>query len=208
MKKYITRRNKNKKQQTRDAPSYQLSRRLDVMKTAATSLNLLVPATIYGKNTSGQYSFSTGSDTRYFTFSQILASAAPFAQFVNVYSEYKITGASVAISPYSGIASSSVQACPMLYLSVDPQSSSGNPTNATITGNQTSHLFTTVQTNVRSVAFSFSGIGSNMNLWLDTSVTPQGAFFIGSIGGTYTTNPIVFDCSFSLKVVFRTTKSN
>ncbi len=184
-----------------------LARTVNVMKSG-TSLELSYSNVIYGRQTSGNWSFATGGDTRYLAFSTILANSAPFSNLVNIYSEFKIVGAALTVNPYTGVSSTS--GIPMLYVSCDPQGSASNPSNGTVITTQTAHVFSPLSLVPQDVRFVFPGIGSNMNIWQDTSATPSGAFYIGAnlsvalFGGG---NVTAFDCSFELRVQFRNMKT-
>ncbi len=188
----------------KNAPSLQLGRNVNLMRSAGTALNLIFPAVIFFRQASSNYSFATSSDLRFLSFASILTNSAPFSQFTNVYSEYKIVSSALVITPYTGVQTAG--SFNFLYVSCDPQGVATNPTNSTVIANQTSHLFTPVATGIRSVSFTFPGIGSSMNIWLDTSQTPTGCFYIGNNTMSNTNNTNMFDCSFSIRVLFRTTK--
>lgn len=203
----VNRKRKNNNNQ-KNAPKMMLSKNINLMKSAGTSVNLLYPISVWTYTVSSNFSFANGADTRVLAYSLILANSAPFNQFVNVYSEFRIVGASAIICPIANAGAAIAVNTPMLYVTTDPQGGTGNPTNGTVITNQTAHLFTAVQNMPRSVGFTFPGIGSNFGIWQDVTASPTGAFYIGCNTQVFGQNNKIFDGNLQLRVQFRTLKSN
>jgi len=204
------RRNRNRKpmnkNKSKNAPELQLSKQLS-LNTGGVKLNVIAPVTITAYSTSGNYSFSNGSDVRALAFSSILSGSGLFADFAAVYSQFKIISASIIVCPYlsNGVLTDLL---PMLYMSCDSTGIGSNPSNSDILSSQSAHLFSATAVSPRSVTFRFPGVSTGVNIWLETSASPAGAMYIASTNTVFSTSNKAFDCSASLVVAFRTLKAN
>ncbi len=204
-----SRRNNRKKinnNGNKTAPQMELSKTLTMNKTSGCVVNIVYPAKIWTYTVSSNFSFGNASDTRYLSFAQVISNTFPFVDFALVYSDYKILSASAIVTP------TTVQTVStgMLYMTCDSNGLASNPTNSTVIGTQSAHLFTAVATQPKSITYRFPGVGTTANIWLDTSVSPAGAFYIGSntTGVGYGSNAVIFDVSLSLQISFRNVKTS
>jgi hypothetical protein len=210
----VNRNNNNNKRGTKTmAPMLQLSNRMNIFnRLSGTTVNIILPATIYSDMTTGNVSFSAANvDTRFLSFGQIAASSFPFGNYSSVYSEYRIKSASVIVCPVNNNTQQLAITHSMLYLTCDPEIVSAvNPINSTILGTQSAHLFSIKQIMPKSVSFTFPGVGLNTHLWLPVNSLPTGSFYIGSNtnSNVFGSIAILYDVSISFQVDFREVKAH
>ncbi len=210
------RRNNNKNRiALRSAPVMQLSKQLNLYgpKSATAMVNITYPGLIYGYSVSGLYTFTNNADVRYLAFSTITA-AAEFTNFATSFANYRIRSCSVIINPlYRNVGTSTgTLQLPLLVLGCDPQESnlSTNPTNSAFILRDQNHLFSSQNNVVKSVTFTFPGVGTGTNIWRDTDTQPdRGVFYVGCnatnnwfSGG----NVPVFEYYMNLLIEFKGTK--
>lgn len=208
------RNNKNNRTKLRNAPMLQLSKNMNLYnKQASAFVNITYPGLIYGYSVSGLYTFTNNADVRYLSFSTITA-AAEFTNFATSFANYRIKSCSVIINPLATNVSTSTGTLdrPLLVFGADPQDTnvSTNPTNSSFICRDQNHLFNANANVVKSVTFSFPGIGTGTNIWKDTDQQPdRGVFYIGNnsttnwFGGG---NVVIFEYYINLLIEFRATK--
>lgn len=208
------RNNANNRQKLRNAPMLQLTKNINLYsKQASAVVNITYPGLIYGYQTSGLYTFTNNADVRYLSFGTITA-AAEFTNFATSFASYRIRGCSVIINPLAISVSTSTGSLnrPILVFGADPQDTniSTNPTNSAFIVRDQNHLFSPNSNVVKSVTFTFPGVGTGTNIWKDTDNQPdRGVFYIGCndttnwFGGG---NVPVFEYYINLLIEFRATK--
>lgn len=204
----------NKRVTLRNAPSMQLSKQINLYNQQATAfVNITYPGLIYGYSVSGLYTFTNNADVRYLAYGTITA-ATEFTNFAASFANYRIKSCSVIVNPLSNNVrtSTGVLDLPLLVFGSDPQdlNISTNPTNAGFILRDQNHLFSTTSNLVKSVTFTFPGVGTATNIWKDTDTQPdRGLFYIGNnatinwFGGG---NVPVFEYYINLLIEFKGTK--
>jgi hypothetical protein len=190
--------NKNKNK------TVQISKTIN-LNNSSVRTKVCVTTVLFWYDSTPQVSFSTGSDTRYFGFSQVTTGTYPFQDFATVYDTFKVLGASAIVTPYSN----TTFVLPPLHLSCDPDAPPANPTNSTLINSMTSHLFSINQIGSKAVSFSFPGVGTGVREWQDVATPPTGSFYVGmnvtSIGSP--TTGLCFEITFILDIMFRGIRS-
>ncbi len=199
------RRNNFRKNVHKTAPMLQMSKNINLFsKQTSAWVNITVPLVVYSFNTSDLYSFSGISDVRAYAFNTITA-ATEFTNFASVYTNYRLHSVSVLASP---MLKEPTDFKPMLVVGIDPEASSGNPTNTDFILKDHNRLICPRATNITSCNFRFPGVGSSTNLWLPVGTAPSGSFYIGNNGytGLFSTTEPTFDVVLSIQVEFNNIK--
>lgn len=206
----------NNRSKLRNAPMLQLTKSINLYsKQASAIVNITYPGIIYGYTTSGLYTFTNNSDVRYLAFGTITA-AAEFTNFASSFASYRIRSCSVIINPLANNVTttlgSSASQLPLLVFGADPQdlNINTNPTNSAFIVRDQNHLFSSTSNQVKSVTFTFPGVGTGTNIWKDTDTQPdRGVFYIGNndtINWFGAGNIPVFEYYLNLLIEFRATK--
>lgn len=197
-------RRNNKIRGHKTAPQMQLSKNINLLsKSTSAWVNISLPLFVYAYDPSDLYSFSGSSDVRSYAFSTITA-ATEFTNFATVYNDYRLHSVSFNVTPMSN---SSV-ALPSLVCGIDPEASSGNPTNATFILSDHTRLISPVANGHRSVNFRFPGVGMSSNIWLPVTTAPSGSFYIGNntATGLFSSTILAYDAMLSLLIEFNNIK--
>jgi hypothetical protein len=195
----MKRRNNRNSKKAKNAPRLQLSKQINLFtKSDSAYVNISYPVFIYGYSVSGLYSFSGISDSRSIGFTSITGSTE-FSNFSNVYKNFRIRSCSIIVAP-----TSQGSVAPILYCGLDPESTTGNPTNSDFIMRDKVHMFTNVANTCKSCTFKVPGVGTTTNIWLPVSATPAGQFVIGNntYTGIFSSTSVIFDCQLSFLVEF------
>jgi len=191
--------NNNRRNQRRNAPSLQLSRRTNIFSSNTSAyVNISYPVFVYGYQPSALYSFSGSADIRSISFSTII-SGTEFTNLASVYRNYRIKSLSVIVTPME-----LTTYMPILYCGVNPEGTGGNPTNSNFILSDKAHIFSPVSNGCRSVTFSIPGVGISTNIWSPVTSTHNGEFIIGNntVNGLFTSTAFAWDCQLSLLCEF------
>lgn len=155
---------------------------------------------IYTNSTTKNYTFTSGSDIRYVTLSNILSSNE-FSNMSFAYKNFRIKSVMITINPcfYNNAATYGV--LPMLYVDLWPSSNSGNPTNNNVIEADSAMLFTPLANTVKSASWILPGSGSQLNLWQDVAnYNTLGQLVIGANPNVATVPSVgtIFDIRLSL----------
>jgi len=204
-------RNRQRKRNDKTAPQLQLGKKINLFNNnTGCKLNVSYPLTVSYSSSTGLFSLNGNtSDIRYLDFSTILNGTAPFSDFLVVYQDYRIKSVSAIVVALPGIETLSTIAIKSLFMTCDPELTGSNPNNTTLITNSSAHIFSPNATTIKSVTFSFPGIGLGSHVWIPTTTAATGTIFFGSqnmgMGGTLTAAYEVF-CS--LLVEFKNLKTN
>jgi hypothetical protein len=213
----MPKRNNNKKNNKgRKARRYprrdQISKTLNVhSNNTAVNAQLNHAVTIYQTSNTGNYSFTSTTDVRVETFQAMIAASSFYADFFSTYEEFKVISLTVYITPVrylqNSLTNSNITGA--LYIGIDPEfiysATPANPSNSIVIDSNRVHIVPAVATYTDCVTFTFPGTGQSENIWVDTSLNLNGAFFIGDISTSMSgiVSQPAFDCVFSFAVHFR-----
>ncbi len=201
----MKRRNNQKKQNKKQTNNNVLITSNISLNRSLVAVNVMNTSLLYHYTGSNNVSFNSGSDIRYLDFATIVAGTFPFVDLALVYTDYKILSASVTITPYSN----TVSILPPMHVGCDPDAPiATNPTNSTLIVSPVAKDFSLNQIEPKIAKFTFPGVGRNVRIWTDTSISPTGAFHFGMNTTSLTgNNALIYEVSASLNIAFRNVKS-
>jgi hypothetical protein len=165
-------------------------------------LTISVTALVYAYTSSGDYSFSSSSDVRFYAFSNI-ASGSLYSDITALYKNVKVLSASALVCPFKNGDSSPLG---MLAIGCDPNIANGsaaNPTNGIVVNSNSVRYFSPNSTIVDRVDYKWKGVGTGQNILLNNLTTLPGMFMIANSGYSYVTSTTpAFDVLFSLQCEF------
>ncbi len=194
--------NNNKRRNTRKNMARQeISQQITLGTNIVTRL-ISLNKFLYANTSPAHYSFTSGTDTRYFPF-QDIATSQEFINLQGVYQEFRIEEVSILLSRVN---TESVGVFPILYMNVNTGGTGANPNNTLIIESPTSRLFSPVSTRMELITYKFNGVSNlSAHIWQNTTGYSGilGQIFIGDNGVTTTSPAIRWDLKIAFKISYR-----
>jgi hypothetical protein len=155
-------------------------------------ITVIVP--IYANSTSGNYTFSAGSDVRFYSIGSAINGATEFSNLQGAFKMVKCSQLGLTVFPVTNQLSTS--ALTPLFFDVDPGGATSNPTNAEIITSDATSVLMYGSVQPLSKLYTFNGKSTLMNTWISSQTglvaSWPGAVYIGSTQASLVNSLVYF----------------